>query len=160
MKQAPLWWRFYFLSVLLCLAISACSKQQGSLVVGITDGDTLKVLIEGKEVKVRLAEIDAPERGQPFGTRARQSLSELAFNKQARLVVHDRDRYGRTVAKVYVDGVDVNAELVRRGMAWVYPKYAKDPELFEIERQARTAGKGLWSQDHPIPPWEFRKPKR
>jgi endonuclease YncB( thermonuclease family) len=88
-------------------------------VVGITDGDTLTLLVGRREVKIRLAEIDTPERRQPYGSRAKEALSKLAFGKRARVVVVDQDRYGWTVGRVYVGDVDVNAELVRRGAAWV-----------------------------------------
>ena len=94
-------------------------------VIGISDGDTLTVLDESKwQVKIRLAEIDAPEKQQPFGTRSKQSLSELCFGKKAEIKPRVKDRYGRTVARVTCDGIDANAEQVNRGMAWVYRKYA------------------------------------
>jgi endonuclease YncB( thermonuclease family) len=93
-------------------------------VVGIADGDTLTVLTaEWDEVRVRLAEIDAPEAGQPFGARAKQVLSSLAFGRTARVSVVDTDRYGRTVVRLYVGTLDVNAEMVRQGAAWVYVRY-------------------------------------
>jgi endonuclease YncB( thermonuclease family) len=127
-------------------------------VVGITDGDTLTVLTPDKrQIKVRLAEIDTPEKKQPYGTKARQSLADICFGKHARLSEHLTDRYGRTVARVYCDGVDANAEQVRRGAAWVYRQYAKDQSLFVLEEEARKAKRGLWAlQEANIPPWEWR----
>lgn len=136
---------------------SQASETYIGKVVGITDGDTLTLLVDRREVKMRLAEIDTPERGQPFGTRAKQALSDLAYGKEARVVVVDVDRYGRTVGRVYVDGRDVNAELVRQGYAWVYRKYAEDPKLYELEEKARKAGRGLWAHPGPVPPWEWRR---
>jgi micrococcal nuclease len=130
-------------------------------VIGISDGDTLTVLNENKQqVKIRLAEIDAPEARQPFGTRSKQSLSELCFGKQAQIKPQVKDRYGRTVARVTCEGVDANAEQVKRGMAWVYRKYAKDHSLYVLQNDAKVAGRGLWSEPSPMPPWEWRQSVR
>ncbi len=109
-----------------------------------------------KQVKVRLAEIDTPESKQPYGNRARQALSDLTFGQQARVVVQDTDRYGRTVARVYVGGVDVNAEMIRQGAARAYRQYLKDPSLLRLEAQARAAQRGLWGlpEAQRCPPWE------
>ncbi|MBN9125422.1 MAG: thermonuclease family protein [Nitrosospira sp.] len=127
-------------------------------VIGISDGDTLTVLKEDKQqVKIRLAEIDAPEKRQPFGAKSKQSLSDLCFGKKAKIKPRVKDRYGRTVARVSCDGVDANAEQVNRGMAWVYRQYAKDHNLFVLQHEARRFKRGLWSESSPIPPWEWRK---
>jgi hypothetical protein len=114
---------------------------------------------EKQQVKVRLGEIDTPERKQPYGTRAQQALSDLAFNQQARVVVQDTDRFGRTVGRVYVGNLDVNAELVKQGAAWVYRQYAKDPSLYRLEEQAKAAKRGLWGlpETERCPPWDWRK---
>ena len=109
----------------------------------------------------RLACIDCPERRQPFGKRAKQFTSLLAFGKQVRVHVIDWDRYGRAVGWVYVNDDDgqeicVNRELVRAGLAWVYRRYCRPPELLKLEEEAREAGRGLWREPHPVPPWEFR----
>lgn len=129
-------------------------------VVGVSDGDTLTLLTaEKQQVKVRLGEIDTPERKQPYGTRAQQALSDLAFNQQARVVVQDTDRYGRTVGRVYVGSLDVNAEMIRQGAAWVYRQYLKDQSLLALEQQAKTAKRGLWGlpETERCPPWDWRK---
>ena len=89
------------------------------------------------QLKIRRSDIDTPERKQPFGTRAKQALSELAFGKQAQVVEVTVDRYGRTVGRVYVDGTDVNRELVAQGFAWVYRKYSNDAELLRLEAEAK-----------------------
>lgn len=126
-------------------------------VVGVHDGDTLTLLTsERRQVKIRLAQIDAPESSQDFGQRSKQSLSDLAYGKAVRIEVETTDKYGRTVGKVLVDGLDANLEQVKRGMAWVYRKYAHDPGYFAAEAGARNAKTGLWSQSNPMPPWEFR----
>ena len=109
------------LSLLLLAALPALALDYTGRVVGISDGDTLTLLTpEKQQIRVRLGEIDTPESRQPYGTRARQALSNLAFGKEARVVVQDTDRYGRTVGRVYVGGLDVNAEMVKQGAAWVY----------------------------------------
>ena len=130
------------------------------VVIGITDGDTMTVLHGKQQVKVRLSEIDAPEKAQPFGKRSKQSLSEICHTMYADIDPVSRDRYGRTVARVSCGGVDANAEQVRRGMAWVYDRYAHDKTLYRIQDEARSSGIGLWSSAHPVPPWEWRKGRR
>jgi endonuclease YncB( thermonuclease family) len=103
-----------------------------------------------------VVEIDAPEKSQAYGQRSKQSLSDLVFGRQVRVEQQDRDRYGRVVERVYVGDLDVNAEQVKRGMAWVYRKYARDQTLFALEHEAKNAKRGLWSDPHAIPPWEYR----
>jgi len=129
-------------------------------VIGIADGDTLTVLVERQQIKVRLVEIDAPETGQAFGNRSKQSLSDLCFNKAATLDDMGRDRYGRTLARVHCDGVDANAEQVRRGMAWVYDRYVTDRSLYGLQDEAKAARRGLWAEPSPTPPWEWRHLKQ
>ena len=151
-----------YLPVLLLLVIfpaPAETVHQGK-VIKIADGDTLTLLVDSKQLKIRLSDIDTPEKKQPFGTRAKQALSELAFGKQARVVEVTVDRYGRIVGRVYVDGVDVNRELVARGYAWVYRKYSDDAELLRLEAEAKQKGLGLWADPNPIPPWEWRRGRR
>src|SRR6185295_20013972 len=127
-------------------------------VVSVHDGDTLTVLIDQRQVKVRLTDIDAPELGQPFGTRSKQSLSEMCFGKLASLDVRGHDRYKRALAQVTCDGRDANAEQVRRGYAWTYTRYvhAGSP-LFGVQDEARSAHRGLWSDPAPVPPWSWRR---
>ena len=115
------WWLYCFLALLAAPLLAA---EYTGKVVAISDGDTLTLLVPDgasfKQVKVRLGEIDTPESRQPYGQRAKQALSDLAFNQQARVVVQDTDRYGRTVGRVYVGSLDVNAEMIRQGAAWAY----------------------------------------
>lgn len=133
------------------------------VVVGISDGDTLTLLADRQQVKIRLAEIDAPEKAQPFGQHSKESLSELCFGKSATVDVQGVDRYGRTIGRVLcfgaspADGVDANAEQVRRGLAWVYIGYARDRAIFDIEAAARAQRRGLWSDVSPVPPWKWRR---
>ena len=98
------------------------------LVVAISDGDTIKVRCPDRpQLVIRLAEIDAPEKAQPFGQRSKELLSTLCFKKQAEIRPSMRDRYGRTVARILCAGTDANAAMVRAGMAWAYTRYLTDP---------------------------------
>lgn len=144
---------------LVPLCLSAGAVHQGK-VVKIADGDTLTLLVESDQHKIRLSDFDTPERKQPFGTKAKQALSDLAFGKQARVVKVTLDRYGRIVGQVYVDGPEVNAVLVRRGYAWGHRKFSDDAELLALEAGARDKGLGLWADPNPIPPWEWRRGRR
>jgi endonuclease YncB( thermonuclease family) len=127
-------------------------------VVGISDGDTIEVMYNGRAVKVRLHGIDTPEKAQAFGTKAKQFTADLVHRQQVTVEVHDTDHYGRLVAEVRLsDGRSLNRELVRAGMAWWYRQYApKDAELARLEADARQAKLGLWSDPHAVAPEAFR----
>ena len=128
------------------------------LVVGIGDGDTIKVrCADQPQMVIRLAEIDAPEKAQPFGQRSKELLSTLCFKKQAEVRPSTRDRYGRTVARVICAGTDANAAMVRSGMAWAYTRNLTDPQIQAMEIVVRRERMGLCSDEHPMPPWEWRK---
>lgn len=143
--------------VLLASAQAWCSTLTGN-VVGVHDGDTLTVLVDRRPVKIRLAEIDAPELGQPYGTRSRQSLSAICFRSQADIQPVSEDRYGRTVAHVVCNGRDAIAEQVQQGMAWVYDRYTKpDSPLYDAQGNAMTARRGLWADRDAVAPWAWRR---
>lgn len=127
-------------------------------VIGIADGDTLTVLVDKQPVKLRLANIDAPEKNQAFGEAARQSLSDQCFGKDAVYEAQDTDRYGRVVAIVTCAGIEANRTQVERGFAWVYDKYNKDLTLPGLQAMAQRDRRGLWVDPAPIRPWEFRRP--
>jgi endonuclease YncB( thermonuclease family) len=149
--------------ILLLLSAVASAADITGTVTSVYDGDTLTLLTANKQqVKVRLADIDTPERKQPYGTEARQALQALALNQIAEITVETIDRYGRTVGRVAVNGIDVSAELVRQGAAWVYRQYSHDAALLDLEQAARAAQRGLWAlpESERIPPWEWRKVKR
>ena len=131
-------------------------------VVAVKDGDTLEVMKEGFAVRVRLYGIDCPEKGQAFGRRAKHFTSDLAFRKMIEVKERGTDRYGRTIGEVILnDGRSLNRELVRAGLAWWYRRYARtDVTLEALEREAREARIGLWSDANPVPPWEWRKERR
>lgn len=129
-------------------------------VVGISDGDTLTVLTSNKQtIRVRLSDIDAPESDQDFGYRSKEALSRLCFRKSAVIDLGQTDLYGRTISRVTCDGVDVQHQMVRLGMAWVYRHYSKDPDLLKAEAQSKEQKIGLWSHPNPVPPWEYRRNK-
>jgi endonuclease YncB( thermonuclease family) len=126
-------------------------------VVGVSDGDTITVLDSNKhQVKVRLAQIDAPEKKQDYGQASKKALSAAVFNKDVSVEVETLDRYKRTVGKVIVNGFDANLGQVNAGMAWVYRQYAKDQAYYTAEDTAKAAKVGLWSKPNPTPPWEYR----
>ncbi len=147
------------LALFLPILVLASSIHEGK-VVKIADGDILTLLVDEKQHKIRLSDIDTPERKQPFGTKAKQALSELAFGKEARVVEVTVDRYKRIVGRVFIDALDVNRELVAQGFAWVYRKYSDDAELLELETQAKEKGLGLWADPNSISPWEWRRGRR
>ncbi len=118
------------ITLLMLLPLAVFADITGK-VVGVADGDTITVLNDSKGLtKIRLHQIDAPEKQQDFGQRSKQSLSELVYGKHVRIEVADTDKYGRTVGKVWVNGNDANLEQIKRGMAWVYKKYANEPAYF------------------------------
>ena len=128
-------------------------------VVSVLDGNTIEVLHNTHPERIRLSGIDCPEHGQAFGTQAKPALSALVFGRDVILQTHGQDKYGRTLADVFLrDGTNVNHELVREGWCWWYRKYAPaDTELERLEMEARDAKKGLWVDPHPVPPWVWRK---
>jgi endonuclease YncB( thermonuclease family) len=156
------------ISLLLTLLFAfACNAETiTGHVVGVADGDTITVLDADKvQHKIRLAGIDAPEKKQAFGNRSKESLSDLVFDKTVNVETEKRDRYGREIGKVLVNGQDVNLVQVERGMAWFYRQYQReqspnDRRLYEAAEDAARADKrGLWRDADPMPPWEFRHNK-
>ena len=149
--------------LILTVANVATASEIGGKVVAVHDGDTLTLLVAGnQQVKVRLGEIDTPELAQPYGSKAKVALSDLVFGREVRVVVQDIDRYGRTVGRVYVGAIDVNAELVKQGAAWVYRQYLHDQSLLPLEAQAQAAKVGLWAlqPDQRMPPWDWRRQEK
>ena len=143
--------------LVLALAAQAGAVELRGSVVSIQDGDTLTVLINHQSVKVRLIDIDAPEAKQPFGQQSKQFLSMLCVGKPIRIDTTSKDRYGRSLARVTCGNTDVNAEMVSRGMAWVYDEYVKDRTLYQLQDEARSSDRGLWTDSKSIAPWEWRK---
>ncbi|MFN3593307.1 MAG: thermonuclease family protein [Thiobacillaceae bacterium] len=148
---------------LVLLAMVAQAQTLEGHVVCVSDGDSLTLVdAEQQAHDLRLAGIDAPERGQPFGTAARLALAQAVQGRAVRFEVQKRDRYGRAVGRLVVDDADVALSLVEQGLAWHYTRYAHEQSeeerrrYAEAELEARQAGRGLWSDPNPVPPWEWR----
>ena len=162
MKKRRTWISFITLVFLLSLPVHTWAWS--GMVVGVTDGDTIKVMgAHNKQVKIRLYGIDTPERGQPFGKRAKQFTSKMVYGKVVEVEVMDTDRYGRTVAMIYADKNLLNEELVKAGLAWVYYQYCHElicHAWADYQFAAKLDKRGLWRDPDPIPPWEFRRQRR
>ena len=127
------------------------------VVAFVPDGDTLKIIRDRKEVWVRLEGIDCPENGQPIGKEAQEFTHNACFGIAVRVVEKGRDRYDRILGEVYVGDRNLNQMLLRKGLAWHSAKYNHDPILADLQRQAREAKIGIWSDPNPQPPWEWRR---
>ena len=146
------------LGLLLCMLCGMAQAEEFvTKVIAVLDGDTVLIHHGGHMLKVRLVDIDAPEKDQPFGTSSQRSLANMVLGKPVRFVSQAMDAYGRMVARLSVDGLAVNAEQIRLGMAWEYSHYHSNHELISLEAEARAAPRGLWVQSAPTPPWEWRK---
>jgi endonuclease YncB( thermonuclease family) len=145
---------------LICGPAFATERITGT-VARVFDGDSFMLSSNGARIEVRLAGIDAPEKNQPYADNARAALRGLILDRHLRLEVLDVDRYGRRVARAYrePDGMDINAELVRRGHAWVYRRRAYDSSFYDLERAARERKLGLWAlpESEREPPWRWRQ---
>jgi endonuclease YncB( thermonuclease family) len=156
-----------FALLLVTFGLFAEARTIEGRIVGVADGDTVTVVDSSNmQHKVRLSGIDAPEKAQAFGNRSKQSLSELAFNKSATVESKKKDRYGRNVGKVLIDGKDVNLIQIERGMAWFYRVYQAEQSVEDqaayaaAESKAQAAKLGLWRDAAPKAPWDFRHQKR
>jgi endonuclease YncB( thermonuclease family) len=150
------------LSVLFAAQVHA--EILNGTVVGVADGDTVTVLDASRQqYKIRLMGIDAPEKKQAFGNKSKQALSDLVFNKQVSVEFNKTDKYGRTIGKILVDGLDANLEQVKKGMAWHYKQYQKEQSSVDrtayakAEELAKAEKLGLWFDPSPTPPWDFRR---
>lgn len=159
--------RIALIAVMGLASAVANAQMLAGKVVGVTDGDTITVL-DARQVqhKVRLSGIDAPERRQAFGQRARETLSKMVFSRLVEVEFEKTDRYDRILGKIWVNGRDVNLAMVQAGMAWHYKQYARDQSredrrLYDLaEQQARDSGLGLWADRDPTPPWAWRREAR
>lgn len=144
-------------AVLLAFSGLASAADFTAKVIAVLDGDTVLVKRANGLLKIRLAEIDAPEKTQTFGETSRRSLSGMVLGKQVKVASQAVDQYGRMVAHLDLDGLDVNAEQIRRGMAWEYSHFHGNRALLALQQEAREAPRGLWALAEPMPPWEWRK---
>ena len=126
-------------------------------VTKVVDGDTVYASYKGKIHKMRLLEIDAPERDQPIGTESTAFLKELLKDKLIDADISGQDRYERDLARIYVKGKDINRIMVSNGMAWVYDAYVTDKSFYKDQTLAQTQQLGVWSSSDAIPPWTWRR---
>ena len=140
------------------------AKTIEGLVVGVADGDTITVLDQQKNTyKIRLQGIDAPEKKQAFGEKSKQSLHDLVHGKQVRIEYDKEDKYGRIVGKITLDDLDICLQQLVLGMAWHYKKYQNEQSVADrvvyndAELKSKSLKLGLWADETPMPPWEFRK---
>ena len=129
-------------------------------VIGVVDGDSITVKIDQTDYRIRLAEIDAPEISQLWGKESKLALKEKLENKEVVIEVIDVDRYSRLVARIFLDGRQINREMLEEGHAWVYLEYLRDESLLTSEALARRKKLGLWGSAEVIPPWQWRKNMR
>lgn len=152
----------FSLSALMCIGVLAAAPPAvketfTAKVVGVSDGDTIKVLRNKEQITIRLEGIDAPELRQSFGSRSKQALSSLAFGSTATIRKTGEDRFGRVLGFVEVNGVGINSKMVEDGWAWHFKQYNDDEKLADLERRARESKKGLWADSStPLAPWEYR----
>jgi micrococcal nuclease len=139
------------------LVAGAAGAEITGRVIAVHDGDTISVLAVGRPLRVRLASIDAPERGQPFANASRHALESRVAGRDVVVVERGRDGYGRVLGRVYADGVDVNAEQVRSGYAWVFRRFRPDAQLVALEAEAKAARRGLWRDPRAVAPWVWRE---
>ena len=154
----------FILIFILFLSNFAHAKTIEGLVVGVADGDTITVLDQQKNTyKIRLQGIDAPEKKQAFGEKSKQSLHDLVHGKQVRIEYDKEDKYGRIVGKITLDDLDICLQQLVLGMAWHYKKYQNEQSVADrvvyndAELKSKSLKLGLWADETPMPPWEFRK---
>ena len=152
-----------FSFILLSCELGSRVERDGTSenVVKIIDGDTYDIIVDGKQTRIRMFGIDAPERGMDYYKVSKQYLGELCMNQGIHLEIVNTDRYGRIVAKSFLsDGRELGAEMIRAGMAWHFKRYSDDEVLATLETTARENQVGLWSISNPIPPWDYRARKK
>jgi micrococcal nuclease len=149
------------LAVIIGVAGFVYGKELKGKVVSIQDGDTITILKDREQIRIRLFGIDCPEKKQAYGDIAKRFTSSLVFGKTVFVKYTGKDRYGRVLGTVFTkSGTNLNKELLKAGLAWHYKKYDDNPELARLENQARKARAGLWADPYPVPPWSYRHKKK
>ena len=148
-----------FIVVLLISQVSNAEYLEGLKIKRVVDGDTVHVFYQDEVYKIRLIEIDAPERDQPYGNNSTEYLKSLLKDGRVDVDISGTDRYGRKLGRLYWQGIDINRELVSAGYAWVYDQYVTDDTFYENQSKARNLKKGLWQDKSPLEPWNWRKLK-
>lgn len=148
-----------YLAPLLVILFSGslCAAEIQGKVIRVLDGDTIEVLQENKPVRVRLANIDAPEKKQAYGHWSTNQLKGLLAAQLVTVTYTQTDRYGRIIGRVFTaNGTEANRFMVKSGAAWVYERYNTDKALPALQREALKQKRGLWADSQPVPPWEWR----
>ena len=148
---------FYILA--LSLVASVLGAYSSIENIRIVDGDTIKGIVDGKEIIVRLVEIDAPEMDQPFGVESKKFLKNLIEDKKVTLISEGKDRYDRTLGELFVNKNNINETMVKSGFAWVYDRYVKNLLLYSYQDEAKSKNLGIWQSENPIAPWVWRRKK-
>lgn len=149
--------RYFFVFLFSIVLLQAQTKAK---VIGVKDGDTVEVLLEGNvPVVLRLADVDCPEKKQAYGQKAKEFTSQQIFGKTITYYPTSTDRYGRTIAKIYYNKKYLSEEIIKAGYGWWYEKYSKAVYLKEVQNEAKKQKRGLWKDKNPTAPWEFRKRK-
>ncbi|EHO3084723.1 thermonuclease family protein [Salmonella enterica] len=148
---------YAFSLVVVILPPALFAAQIQGKVIRVLDGDTIEVLQEQQPVRVRLLNLDAPEKKQPFGRWSTNQLKTLLAGQSVTVSYTQTDRYGRVLGRVVTEnGTEANREQVLKGAAWVYDRYNTDNSLPALQREAQTQKRGLWADNQPVPPWEWR----
>ena len=148
-----------FIGALLVSQVSNAEYLESLKIKRVVDGDTVHVFYQDEVYKIRLTEIDAPERDQPYGSNSTEYLKSLLKEGMVDVDISGTDRYGRKLGRLYWRGKDINRELVSAGYAWVYDQYVTDNSFYENQSKARNSKKGLWKDQNPLEPWNWRKLK-
>jgi len=149
----------FLIGALLISQVSNAEYLEGLKIKKVVDGDTVHVFYQDEVYKIRLTEIDAPERDQPYGNNSTEYLKSLLKDGRVDVDISGTDRYGRKLGRLYWRGIDINRELVSAGYAWVYDQYVTDNSFYENQSEARNSKKGLWEDQNPLEPWNWRKLK-
>ena len=148
-----------FIGALLVSQVSNAEYLESLKIKRVVDGDTVHVFYQDEVYKIRLTEIDAPERDQPYGSNSTEYLKSLLKEGMVDVDISGTDRYGRKLGRLYWQGKDINRELVSAGYAWVYDQYVTDNSFYENQSKAKNTKKGLWEDQNPLEPWNWRKLK-
>lgn len=153
--------KFLFFIIFLLFNQIIFSQNIVAKVIGVKDGDTIVLLFENKPITVRLEHIDFPEKNQPFGAKAKQFVSEFCFGKTVTLISNGKlDRNGRWIGEIFYNNQNLGKELVRNGLAWHFKRYSKNQNYAELEIIARQKKIGLWQEENPVAPWNWRDYKK
>lgn len=151
----------FLLLIFLFSVVCSFAQTFTAKIIGVKDGDTVVILWENKPQTVRLAHVDCPEKNQPFGAKAKIFVSDFCFGKKVQVVVAGKpNRNGRWIAEIFYNNKNLNKELVRNGLAWHFKKYSKNQNYAQLEREARKNNIGLWQQESPVEPWNWRNYQR